>query len=155
MLKEFSFLPKSSSTSEVSVDDGTPAGTPRKKGWGRAPPVTPTSKEGNPSVDLLCSDPPSAAMGKRKRTPSSPTPVRTVTISANESITVLDGDTSSTSSLTTPTTSPDDSGDIDILHEISNYQADREGDEVLAPVVDDVGVVKYRRNVEPEERNVL
>ncbi|KAF8533011.1 hypothetical protein BDD12DRAFT_810521 [Trichophaea hybrida] len=95
MLKEFSFLPKSSSTSEeVSVGDGTPAGTPRKKGWGRAHPLTPTSKAGNPSADLPCSTPP-AATGKRKRTPSSPTPIRTVTISPNEFITVLDGDTSS------------------------------------------------------------
>ncbi|KAF8538508.1 hypothetical protein BDD12DRAFT_806078 [Trichophaea hybrida] len=92
MLKEFLFLPKSSISDEISVGDGTPAGIPRKKGWDRAPPATPKSKVENASADLPCSTTPPAATGKRKRTPSSSTPV---TISANESITVSDGNESS------------------------------------------------------------
>ncbi|KAF8535919.1 hypothetical protein BDD12DRAFT_808196 [Trichophaea hybrida] len=126
MLKEFSCLPKSSSTSEEnSIGDGTPASTPRKKGWSRAPPATPKSTAGNPSVDLPCSTPPPPATGKRKRTPSSPTPVRNLTIS--------DGNASSTSSLTIPAASPDDSGDTNMLQEEP------------APGIDDIPVAKNLR----------
>ncbi|KAF8532759.1 hypothetical protein BDD12DRAFT_810721 [Trichophaea hybrida] len=65
MLKEFWFLPKFSSTSdEVSVGDGTPASTRRKKGWGRAPPATPTTQSENSSADLPSSAPPPTATGK-------------------------------------------------------------------------------------------
>ncbi|KAF8538254.1 hypothetical protein BDD12DRAFT_885770 [Trichophaea hybrida] len=100
MLKEFSFLPKSSSISdEISVGDGTPAGTPCKKGWGRAPPATPKSKAENHSADLPCSIPPPASTGKRKRAPSSPT---AVTISANASNTVSDGNKASTTEAASP-----------------------------------------------------
>ncbi|KAF8533497.1 hypothetical protein BDD12DRAFT_898777 [Trichophaea hybrida] len=126
MLKEFSFLPKSSSTSEEnSIGDGTPASTPGKKGWSRAPPTTPKSTAGNPSADLPCSTSPPPATEKRNRTPSSPTPIRTVTIS--------DGNASSTSSLTIPAAFPDDSGDTDMLQEEP------------APGIDDIPVAKNLR----------
>ncbi|KAF8533240.1 hypothetical protein BDD12DRAFT_899839 [Trichophaea hybrida] len=126
MLKEFSFLPKSSSTSEEnSIGDSTPASTPRKKDWSRAPPTTPKSTAGNPSADLPCSTAPPPASEKRKHTPLSPTPIRTVTIS--------DGNASSTSSLTIPAASPDDSGDTDMLHEEP------------APGIDDIPVAKNLR----------
>ncbi|KAF8541121.1 hypothetical protein BDD12DRAFT_908870, partial [Trichophaea hybrida] len=49
LLKEFSFLHRSSTSDNGSVELGGPPETPRKKGWSRAPPTTPSKVAASPS----------------------------------------------------------------------------------------------------------
>ncbi|KAF8536544.1 hypothetical protein BDD12DRAFT_807691 [Trichophaea hybrida] len=58
LLKEFSFLHRSSTSDNGSVELGGPPETPRKKGWGRAPPTTPSKVAASPSTSAPSSNPP-------------------------------------------------------------------------------------------------
>jgi hypothetical protein len=81
MLKEFSFLPKSSSTSDgSSAEEAVQPETPRKKGWRRAPPATPSS---NPAASPSASTSSTPhAVAEHKTPQASLTPVPSTAISS-------------------------------------------------------------------------
>ncbi|KAF8542675.1 hypothetical protein BDD12DRAFT_875958 [Trichophaea hybrida] len=57
LLKEFSVLHRSSTSDNGSVELGGPPETPRKKGWSRAPPTTPSKVAASPSTSAPSSNP--------------------------------------------------------------------------------------------------
>ncbi|KAF8531564.1 hypothetical protein BDD12DRAFT_914672 [Trichophaea hybrida] len=57
LLKEFSFLHRSSTSDSGSVELGGPPETPRKKGWSRAPPTSPSKVAASPSTSAPSSNP--------------------------------------------------------------------------------------------------